>query len=252
MFWSCSIYEINPEFDRNKIEEIFESGKEYVYGNYEGVELFLFVDNKRQNEFGEFYELGLDILTPSFYLRNRPTQRIPTTATLGIQFFKRGEWPDFIAIFGARKNTDYLRHVINDIYSNVYDDREKANKHSLNTIIFRLREKEDCINGKFPDMKELAVESIGEFHVDKALIKGHQLEESPYFEQWVRDDLIGGNVRHFGFNVMGETVIINTFGNMYSRQGKRRWPTRIIAYILNSLLDCEAIRYQSAMTQFTQ
>jgi len=252
VFWSCTIYEINPSTNRRILDNIWlDEPFEYVYDEYSGNELMVYFDHHQETEYGPFLEVQLDILSPPYYLRNRPSQRVPVTVNLAMQFFRHSGWPNLVGVFGQRSNADKLRWALREIYGNAAELEGLDRIHLLNQVIFRLREQEECLNSRFPDMKELSVEGLSDYNIDKAVLKGHSLEEHPLFDEWVRDALRSGQVRHFGFFVRNETVIISTFGNMYSRQGRERAPFGTVGSVLRNLLECEAVQYQSSIDQFS-
>lgn len=251
VFWSCTIFEVNPEIRMSTLDEIWsEAPFEYVYDSYNGNDLMVFFENQDDTSFGPFSEVWLDILSPPYYARGRPTQRVPLSVSLGMLFFRASGWPNLIGVFGQRSNADKLRWALRDIYGNLAGLEGLDRIHLLNQIVFRLRENEENLNRRFPDMKELSVEGISDNKIDKAVLKGKTLAEHPLFDQWVRDELRGGQVRSFGFYVHGETVIVSTIGNMYSRQGRERFPYNTMATVLGALRDCNAIQYQQTLDEY--
>jgi hypothetical protein len=188
-------------------------------------------------------------MSPAFYARNRPPQKVVMTARLGCQFFNVKGWPSLVGIFGSRLNAENLRFALTSIYN---QDKEKDDKtRLLDRIIFKLRENESCLKKRFPNMKQLAVDQINDAYVRKAVLKGDQLENSELYEQWVSNSESGGRVLYFGVNIRDETIILGTLGNMYSRQGGSRFPVHNVRSVIQGLLDCNAMIYQSDLMSFS-
>jgi len=251
VFWSCTLYELNPEVRLDILDGIWRDAPfEYIHDTNDGYDLRVFFENQNTTPNGPFSEVWLDILSPPYYARGRLPQRVPLSVSLGLQFLRGGEWPNLVGIFGQRSNADKFRWALREVYGQIAELEGLSKIHVLNQVVFRLRENEECLNSKFPDMKELSVEGLSDFNIDKAVLKGHSLNQHPLFDEWVRDELRGGQVRHFGFFVRGETVIVSTIGNMYSRQGRERFPHATMSIVLRNLLECRAVRFQSTMDKY--
>lgn len=250
VFWSCTIFELNRETSASIFDNIWsEEPYDLIYDEINDNELKILFGNHITNDYGPFVEVQLDILLPPYYLRGRQSTRIPVTVNLAIQFF-RSRGMNLIGVFGQRSNAFKLKWALREIYGKFAGLKGLKKIHLLNQVIFKLRENEGCLNSVFKDMKELSVSGISDYHINKAVLKGHDLEEHPLFDEWVRDELRGGQVRYFGFFIRGETVILNTYGNMYSRQGRERAPWKTVGEILEKLQKCDAIKYQSLMDEF--
>lgn len=250
VFWSCTIYELNIDTSLSIFESIWSAEPhDLTYDVIDDNELKIYFHNHDTNDHGPFVDIQLDILLPPYYLRGRPSRRVPATVNLAIQFF-RASGANLIGVFGQRSNAYKLKWALRELYGKaaVLEGLDKI--HLFNQVLFRLREKENCLNSVFKDMKELSVTGISDYNIEKAVLKGHDLEEHPLFDEWVRNELRGGKVRYFGFFVEDETVILNTYGNMYSRQGRERTPVAKVGLILENLKKCDAIRYQSTIQEF--
>ena len=89
VFWSCMVYEVNPECRRGILDKIWQEAPfEYVYETHNGSDLRVFFENQTETTFGPFSEIWLDILSPAYYVRGRPPRRVPLSVSLGICFFK--------------------------------------------------------------------------------------------------------------------------------------------------------------------
>jgi len=253
VFWSCTIYQLNPQCDRRIFEDIFtETGTSFHYDTIlreddDDLDLNLYIDTRTQNSQGTLFELAIDLLSPPFYARNKEPQRVVLTARLGLQIFNLEGWPYLVGVFASQQNCDLFRYAMTKIYADQSGERSRV----LDRVVFRLRENEECLMNRFPNMKQLAVDQINDAHIRKAVIKGESLEESPLYEQWVLSGDSGGRVLYFGINVRGETVILGTLGNMYSRQGSTRFPIDTVQQLVGGLLQCRAMMYQSEITSYT-
>jgi hypothetical protein len=250
VIWSSTVYEINTKCEQSILNSIFQTLRTpFVYGNYESEPMTIYIDSVRTTNLGKLYEVQIDVLSPAFYVRDLPTPRqIRITARIAVHFFSVSGWPPLVTIFAGQSNGGQFVNALDKTYE------EKLNSPCsysvLNRIFFNLREREDCLTTYFHSLKKIKVDRIKDDYINTATLTGNELEESYLYKQWVKDNIFGGRLQYFGFDIDGETVIVNTAGYMYSRQGMEQRPVKTVFKLLQSLLDCKAITFQAPLTRF--
>jgi len=224
------------------------SGSEYVYDLWEKSdgtkeELRLYIDSVLHSKLGTTIEIQLDKESPPFYVRGEEPQRFRITARMGAHIFKIQGWPLLIGIFGQYDNALDFRMAIKKIYL----DQTNSTDTPMFPVGFQLREHDDALLQRFPNMKKLRVTGIQGAYVRTAVLAGDMLEESPEYQKWVRDEYRSGIVSYFGVTVGDETVVLSTYGNMYSRQGKEARPIVTVYQILKGLIECRALIYSPTL-----
>jgi len=247
-FWSCTMYQINPECSRDDFDYFWtEEDQEYSYDSHEGDTMYVYTNEIFENAWGQLNEIEIDVLSQPYYSRKRPTQRIIITNSVALQTFRISGWPSLVAIFGTRRNKGKLAEAIKSIYA----QRTGEDAYPILPVIFILRDKEECLTNLFPSIRELSVEQIRGLYVREARLRGSELEQSPYYEEWVLDASRSGRIAYFGLHVLDETLNVGPFGTMYSRQGRARVrPVNKVAIVIERFLKCEAILYQPELRSF--
>lgn len=247
-FWSTTLYQINPECSRDEFDNLWaEEDQEYVYDSHEGNPLYVYTNDIFENGWGQLNEIELDMLSKPYYSRREPSQRIIITNRVAIQTFRMSEWPSLVGIFGSQSNKNKFAEAIKSIYTN----RTGDDSFPLLPIIFLLRDKEECLTNIFPSVRELSVEQIRGLYVRDAKIRGAELEQSPYYQEWVLDANISGRISYFGLHVLDETLNVGPFGTIYSRQGRGNdRPISKVSILIERFLKCEAILYQPELHSF--
>lgn len=244
VFWSCTLYQINPVC-QSFIEKLFTTPqKDYIYQVWEkpdGEEedLKVYIDSFSQRNYGISVDIQMDRQSKAYHVRGKEPYRFRVTVSLGAYIFKRSGWPVIIGIFGQYENARKLRMALKRIYM----DETGNNDMPLTLIFLKLRERDEDLLQVFPNMQKIKVSGIQGSQVRKAVLSGEMLQESPEYQRWVKDEDFCGTVEYFGVSVGDETVVLSTNGNMYSRQGKVLKPTGVVYQILKNLIDCNALVY---------
>lgn len=253
VFWSCTTFQLNPKCNEELINEMLMSiGEDYTYDYYTdeyynmSYELKFYIDNIMSYGRTKVILCEIDILSKQFYVRDGPARRIKITNGLAISKFNVEGWPSLIGVICSKGLAYRLRYAM----QNIYERQMKERIDVFMPIRFNLRERWESLTSIFPDMKKFAAKQISDIHVREAKIKGEELEYSREFDKWILNDEIGGIVKYFGVFVSGETVHLGTDGNMYSYQGHDEYPIPTIYRILDGLINCKAISYQSSLKEF--
>lgn len=247
--WSSTFFELTSGCDRNIFFNILNDLKTpQFFGFHDDEDMNLYVNEiRRISEIGSLFEIELDVLSKAFYVRDREEPRqVRITARIALFVFEVPGWPSIIAIFASKPIVGSLYRALHKIYA----ERAKSQdlKPILSRVLFSLREKESCLMKVFPDMKRIKIDKIDDMGLQTATLVGHSLEQHPLYEQWVKSEVFGGKVQYFGLVVDMQTVVINSAGSMWSRQGFEKRPVQTINRILTALYDCRAMTFQMTLT----
>lgn len=251
VFWSCTIYQINPKCQLF-IENLLTKPKtDYIYQVWEKPdgkeeELKVYIDAISQRSYGTLIDLQMDRQSRSYHVRGEKPYRFRITVNLGAHIFKQRGWPVLIGIFGRYENARKLRMALKRIYVDETGDSDTP----LNLIFLKLRARDEALLQVFPNMKKMKVTGIQGSQVRSAILSGDMLEESPEYQRWVKDEDYCGTVEYFGVSVDDATVVLSTNGNMYSRQGKIPRPIGVVHQILQNLIECNALAYFPTLDTF--
>lgn len=235
-YWSCTVYQINPECKLNAVSDILTAeGEEYYVGSHEGESRYLYIDKVTPNSHGENIEGALDILSPSFPYRKKTTRRFVTTTSLNIQLLNRENIDNLILVYASSSNASEVRSALKPIYSVLH----QQDKRVLLPVAFKLRETYDYLVQKFPGMEEFAVDQIRDSRLKKMRAGGIDLEDSEEFNVYVLDNNRSGRLSCMGLNVANCTIKLKTNGSMYSSDGTR--PVPQVVSILNTLHECRGL-----------
>jgi hypothetical protein len=250
VFWSCTLFQINP-ICQSFVEELFTSPKsEYIYQVWEKPDseeedLKVYIDLFSERKHGINVDIQMDRISKAYNVRGERPYRFRITVSLGIYLFKQSGWPALVGIFGAYENA----HKLSVALKRIYMDATGKNDVPLTPVFLKLRERDEALLQAFPNMQKMKVTGIQGSQVRKAVVSGEMLQESPEYQKWVKDEDFCGKVEFFGVSVGDETVVLSTNGNMYSRQGKVTRPTSVVFHILQNLIQCNALVYFPTLPQ---
>ncbi len=250
--WSCTVYQINAKC-LPVIEGILTKPSEFEYETWQRDEksppekMKIYIDTVTKTSIGPKIELQMDRRSRPFYVRGEPTPaQFRITARMGAQIFHINGWPLLVGIFGQYQSAVDLTTALYYAYKLQTGEKEIP----LQPVLFSLHEHDEALLKCFPNMKKLRVSRIPGDFVKTATLVGQMLEQSAEYQKWVKDQDFGGQVDYFGVTVGDQTVILSTYGNMYSRQGKQAMPVDIVHQILKDLKQCNALVFDATLDMF--
>jgi hypothetical protein len=255
--WSCTVFQFNPKCQPLAETILSTPNKKYIYDVWkrpsntaegESIDepLKLYIDSVSTTSSRTRIDLQLDRESPSYYVRDGEPQRYRITVRLGIDIHKIPGWPAMVCVYGRYDNANKFRGA----FKRVYADQTGKGEMPLYSIGFKLTENTDSLLQVFPNMRKIRVEGIQGSQIDTAILSGFMLEESPEFQKWVKSEDYSGRVSYFGVTVGDETVVLSTFGNMYSRQGKELRPTNTVLRVLRGLISTNALVYTPTIDSY--
>ena len=179
---SCKVYKLNPnkivEFDRimeNLIGKEKE-GIEYDSIEYkdEEIQLFLYVVEKKENEFGIEYTVVMD---DYFYSWNFKEGSFPVkiSKTFQVQIYRKN-LENFLSVFAPREYAIKFVDIINSLMP-----EEKM----IWFVYFDLDGKKEEIKQKFPEIRRFSAEQIKNDHVKRASVGGTRLGDSQAWQRYI-------------------------------------------------------------------
>ena len=144
VFLTGRIYKINPR-NYSCIEKNFTEKGEKKYDE----ELYLVVENVRENEYGFISNVSIDFYK---YIRTREKgqQRVVTYENGEIQIYNKEPIEGFIAVFGK---TDFQRAVLDSVL-------KLCGRGALKFIVFDIDRKFDLLKQNFRDFRRIYVKKI--------------------------------------------------------------------------------------------
>ena len=242
---SCGIFQINPKLD-HEVKSVLLNKGSYRYGTIDNLALFFYVDRIMNTRLGKLIEVAFD-KPYRFYNRDQNELQVVKETIEGknICLYETGDLPNFIAIIGKREVVNRIKMAIRNILCLRLDETVRP----LIPISFTLSEKEKEIlqTGIFTNIRELSIHGIRDPYVKKAILKGFELERSPEYDKYVRDESRSGMIRFFTVYFRGKVLFISSDGHIYTREaGERDYDFAELAYeVVKKLKDVGAIQYQT-------
>jgi len=255
--WSCTVFQFNPKCQPAAETILSKASRQYLYdvwkrpsdtaeGGFIDEPLQLYVDSVTKGSNRTQIELQLDRESPAYYVRGAEPQRFRIKVRLGLDIFKIPGWPAMVGVYGRYDNTNKCRVALKKVYEN----ETSQGGMPLFSVGFKLAENSDALLQVFPNMRKMRVDGIQGSQIDTAILSGVMLEESPEFQKWVKSEEYSGQVSYFGVTVGEETVVLSTFGNMYSRQGREPRPTNTVLQVLRGLISTNALVYSPTIDSY--
>jgi hypothetical protein len=217
LFWSCKLYQLNPNVDSQIKDLLTKTGTPHAYKK--GPEpLKITVHASQSNQYGRISEIYLDRKV-RVWNQEKGDFHITVTSKFDIQIFEKDPtFPNYIGVFCSAK-------VAASLYTAMLGVSHEAQE---NTVVpyfdvhFLLKEKETELRKLFDNMTELSIDGVRDQFVKKVTFKGKNLGESDVYEKYVMNKDIGGSVQFFGVHINDRTVVLVSEGAIYTRRGSSR------------------------------
>jgi len=231
VFLTGRIYKINPR-NYSCIEKNFTEKGEKKYDE----ELYLVVENVRENEYGFISNVSIDFYK---YIRTREKgqQRVVTYENGEIQIYNKEPIEGFIAVFGK---TDFQRAVLDSVL-------KLCGRGALKFIVFDIDRKFDLLKQNFRDFRRIYVKKIsGHLFLQDIALGGVRIELADELNRYTKR--LGGRVTTIAFMFEGRWTLISSDGRIFSpSKYAYRFKTEILYKLLKKLIDLQLILYDKTL-----